>query len=201
MARKIEIVLATRNKKKKKEIAAILKNLPIKLIGLSDFPSFPEVREDAPTFRGNALKKARLAARFTGRLALADDSGLEVKALKGRPGVLSARYAGRQGNYRANNRKLLRDLRGVPFSKRRASFRCLAVLADPKKVIKVVEGKCSGYILGQFRGKRGFGYDPLFYYPPYKKTFAELLPGKKNKVSHRFRAFKKMAGVIEKLIA
>ncbi|MEA3369047.1 MAG: XTP/dITP diphosphatase [Candidatus Ratteibacteria bacterium] len=200
MARKIEIVLATRNKKKQKEIVSILKGLPIKLFSLDNFPSMPPVRENAFTFKGNAVKKAQAAAKFTSRLALADDSGLEVKALGGRPGVFSARYAGKQVTYRANNQKLLKELKGVPFSRRRAAFRCSVVLASPRKIIEVAEGECSGYILTRLRGRRGFGYDPLFYYPPYKKTFAELLPSEKNKLSHRCRALKKMAKVIKTLV-
>ena len=226
MARKIEIVLATRNKKKQKEIVGILKGLPVnpvrssrqkrgappfqkknwltsngvKLLSLDDFPSIPPVRENASTFKGNAVKKAQAVAKFTSKLALADDSGLEVKALGGKPGVFSARYAGKQGSYRANNRKLLKELKGVPFSRRRAAFRCSIVLSGPRKTIKVVEGKCSGYILTRLRGRSGFGYDPLFYYPPYKKTFAELRPSEKNKVSHRYRALEKMVKVIKSLI-
>jgi len=222
MTPKIEIVLATRNKKKQREIINIFKALPltpvkdsrrkrsvrpkqiiskaIRLLSLNDFPSLPPVKEDASTFKENAIKKARTAAAMTGKLALADDSGLEVEVLGGEPGVFSARYAGKQADYQENNLKLLRKLNGVPFSRRRATFRCFIVLANPEKIIKVVEGKCSGYILSEMRGKRGFGYDPLFYYPPYKKTFAELLPGEKNKVSHRYRALIKMARVIEKLV-
>ena len=214
MARKIEIVLATRNKKKQKEIVSILKGLPvnsvrpvrekfsngIKLLSPDDFSSIPPVRENASTFKGNALKKAQAVAKFTSKLALADDSGLEVKALSGRPGVFSARYAGKNCSYQANNQKLLRELKGVPFPRRRAAFRCSVALCSPRKIIKVVEGKCSGYILTRLRGRKGFGYDPLFYYPPYKKTFAELSPAQKNKVSHRYRALKKMAKIIKDLM-
>ena len=199
MAGKIEIVLATRNKKKQKEIVSILKDLPVKLLSLDDFPSIPPIREDASTFKGNALKKAQAVAKFTSKLALADDSGLAVKVLGGRPGVFSARYAGKDCSYQANNQKLLRELKGVPFSKRKATFRCFVALASPKGAIKVVEGKCSGYILTRLRGRKGFGYDPLFYSPPYKKTFAELVPAEKNRVSHRFRALKKIVQVINKL--
>ncbi len=200
MARKIEIVLATRNKKKQKEIVSILKTLPIKLLSLDNFPSIPPVREDAATFKGNAVKKAQAVAKFTSKFALADDSGLVVKALGGRPGVFSARYAGKTCSYRANNQKLLKELKGVPFLRRRAVFRCSVALCSSRKIIKVVEGKCPGYILTRLRGRRGFGYDPLFYYPPYKKTFAELLPAEKNKVSHRSRALKKIAKAIERLL-
>ena len=207
MTPKIEIVLATRNKKKQKEIINIFRSIGpggitskrIKLLSLNDFSSIPPVQEDASTFKGNAIKKARTVANFTGKLALADDSGLEVKVLDGKPGIFSARYAGKWGNYRANNLKLLRELNGVPFSRRQATFRCFVALASPKKIIKVVEGKCSGYILSEMRGERGFGYDPLFYYPPHKKTFAELFPEEKNKVSHRYRALRKIARVISSL--
>ncbi len=200
MASRIEIVLATRNKNKKREIINILRGLPFNILTLDDFPDCPEVKEDGLTFKENAVKKARIVADFTRRFTLSDDSGLEVKALGGEPGVFSARYAGRNGDYRANNLKLLKKLEKVPPSRRQATFHCLMALAGPGEIIKVVEGKCSGYILNELRGQRGFGYDPLFYYPPYRKTFAELLPEEKNKVSHRYRALKKMVKEIKKLI-
>jgi XTP/dITP diphosphohydrolase len=146
------------------------------------------VVEDRDTLEGNARKKAEEIAAATGRLVVADDSGLEVAALDGRPGVFSARYAGPACDYLANNRKLLRELEGVPEERRNAVFRCVIAVARPGQTLFTVEGRVEGRIADAMRGDRGFGYDPVFFHPAAGRTFAEMDPGEKNRLSHRFRA-------------
>ncbi|MCX5715509.1 MAG: ribonuclease PH [Candidatus Omnitrophica bacterium] len=191
-----ELVIATTNRKKKRELLTLLKGLDIKILTLADLKNVPKIKEDRPTFRGNAVKKAVLASRFTKRLTLADDSGLEVKALGGAPGVRSARFAGAAQDDRANIKKLLRLLEDVPLSKRRGRFVCWAALADNGKLIKAVEGYVSGVISFEPKGRFGFGYDPVFYYPPFKKNFAQLKPRVKNRVSHRYKALAKIRKIL-----
>jgi XTP/dITP diphosphohydrolase len=179
----MQLLVATRNAHKLQEIRAIL-NLPgLALSGADEVPGLPEVDEDAPTFEGNALKKARTLAAASGRWTLADDSGLEVDALGGAPGVISARYAGPEASTPANNAKLLRALDGV--KNRRARFRCVLALCAPDGRTWTVEGRCEGKILEAPRGAQGFGYDPLFVPDGYEQTFAELAGGVKNRISHR----------------
>lgn len=191
-----ELVVATKNRKKLEEIRHILRGSGFKVTSLADYPGSPEIREDAPTFRGNAAKKARTIARFTGKLALGEDSGLCVEALGGAPGVRSARFAGRSKDDGKNNRKLLRLLRGKTSLRGRKAYYAAAVaVATPQKLLGVVEGRCPGVIGFEPRGTFGFGYDPLFVIPRYKKTFAELGPRVKHRMSHRFRALQK-AGVL-----
>jgi XTP/dITP diphosphohydrolase len=194
------LVIATRNRDKFGEIAHILSDLSLELLPLSRFPDCPEVVEDRPDFLGNARKKALEVAGHTGLYAVADDSGLEVEALGGRPGVLSSRYSGEKANYRANNEKLLRELAGLPPERRKARFRCVAVLARPGEVITHVDGACEGVITDQPRGDGGFGYDPLFLVPELGKTFAELPAPLKNQISHRARAFRKFAEAVRVLL-
>jgi len=188
----LRLVVATRNANKVREIAPLLGDLAGQLLSLADFPALPEVVEDGATFGANAVKKARAIAALTGLPALADDSGLEVDALGGQPGVRSARYAGAGHDDRANNARLLAELKDVPPAARTARFRCamaLADTADPEGwTLYVREGLCEGVILDAPRGHNGFGYDPLFFYPPLGRTFAELSVAEKNHLSHRARA-------------
>ncbi|MCQ2559392.1 MAG: RdgB/HAM1 family non-canonical purine NTP pyrophosphatase, partial [Clostridia bacterium] len=171
----------------------LLAGLPLEIGSLQDFPDFPGTVEDQPDFQGNAAKKALEAAAFTGCWALADDSGLEVDYLNGLPGVYSARYAGDGHDDAANNAKLLTALQGVPLDRRTARFRCVMVLAAPGRILIQTEGKCEGLIGQALRGEQGFGYDPLFIYPPDGQTFAELGLEIKNKISHRAKALQAMA--------
>lgn len=182
-----KLIIATRNQNKVKEIASVLKNNDIQLVSLNEYPGIPEVIEDGETFVANARKKAEAIFRATGIPALADDSGLEVDYLNGKPGVYSSRFAGERATDAENNQKLLQLLDKVPNDKRTARFRCLMVLIDGKQEM-VIEGKCEGRILTTPRGSNGFGYDPLFYYPELKKSFAEIEMTLKNQISHRGRA-------------
>lgn len=182
------ILLATTNPGKLREVKAVLGELPVRLVGLTDFPDVPEPVEDAPTFEGNARIKALYYAGQTGMWALADDSGLEVDALDGAPGVYSARYAGVDGGDAANNAKLIEALRGTPQERRTARFRCVVVLARPEEVLAVGSGAIEGVIIDEPRGANGFGYDPHFFVPSLGKTTAELPPEHKNRISHRGRA-------------
>lgn len=168
---------------------------------MEEFPGLPEVEEDGATFEQNAVKKARFAAAATCLWALADDSGLEVDYLGGAPGVFSARFAGRGGDDRANNEKLLRLLEGVPLERRTARFRCVVAVASPGGEVYTAEGTCAGVIAFAPRGSGGFGYDPLFYVPHLGKTFAELEPEVKNAVSHRAKALEKARRIIFDLLA
>lgn len=194
------LVLATRNPGKVREIRALLQSLPLEILSLDDFPGLPEVVEDQPDLAGNAAKKAGATARFTGEMALADDSGLEVAALGNRPGVLSARFAGPGADDETNNRFLLSHLLGVPPAGRGALFRCVVALALPRGKIHLVEGNCPGRIAAAPRGAGGFGYDPLFIYEPLGLTFAEMKPEQKNAVSHRGEALRRVRGLLEELL-
>jgi XTP/dITP diphosphohydrolase len=195
-----EIVVATRNKNKVKEIRKILKDLKVKILTLDDFSNIPEIVEDGMTFEENASKKASIISRFTQRLTIADDSGLEVEVLGGKPGVKSSRFAGDKAGYAKNNAKLLRLLKGVPLSKRKAKFVCVISVAKGGRVLNVVRGTCSGRIGFEPKGKTGFGYDPLFISPKYGKTFSELGSKIKNRISHRYKALKKAKVVIKSLL-
>ncbi|MDD5449972.1 MAG: XTP/dITP diphosphatase [Candidatus Omnitrophica bacterium] len=195
-----ELVVATTNKKKKKELVALLKGLNVKILGLDDFKGAPKVREDKKTFKENAIKKAVVLSRFTGRLTLAEDSGLEVSALGGLPGVRSARFAGPSKNDAANIRRLLKMLKGIPFSKRKARFTCFAAIAENGRLIKAVSASVRGVIALEPRGESGFGYDPVFYYPPFKKAFGEVSASRKNKVSHRSRALTKIKKILREVL-
>ena len=184
------IVLASRNKHKIKELRETLSPLGIELKSTYDFPELEEVEEDADTLEGNALKKARYVHEQTGLAALSDDTGLEVDALNGRPGVFSARYAGEDASYQDNVDKLLEELSGVPMERRGAQFRTVAALVTDEGA-QTFEGVCRGIIITKERGSGGFGYDPVFLPAAYKKTFAELDPEIKNEISHRGKAVQK----------
>lgn len=187
----VELLVATKNKGKLREIRELLIGLPVKVTSLADYEALPEIVEDGQTFRQNAVKKALTISRHLGKLTLGEDSGLEVEALDNRPGVYSARYAGEGASDDANNRKLIRALRGLPAEKRVARYRCLAALSDGEKLVGVVSGTCRGQISAAPKGTHGFGYDPLFIIPRYQKTFGELDPAIKATISHRARALKK----------
>jgi XTP/dITP diphosphohydrolase len=193
----MEVVLATRNQGKIREIEAFLKNDDIRVLSLNDFPQAAEVNEKGKTFRENALRKARYAARLTQKLAVADDSGLEVDALDGKPGVFSARFAGENATDDENNEKLLHALKGVLPEKRGASFRCVLALAESLGKEMVIEEECRGVILAEKRGSKGFGYDPVFFFPPLNKTFAQLTKEEKNRVSHRGKALRRLREVLK----
>ena len=196
----MEIVLATRNKKKIEEIKRIIAGLPVSILSLDDYPACPETVEDKDTFEGNAIKKAVDVFRFTGKAALADDSGLEVDALDGAPGVYSARYAGGSGsgNDAKNYEKLLSELRNVAPDKRGAQFVCCMALVLPDGTIHTFVGYVKGSISMEPKGKTGFGYDPVFVPSGYEQTFAEMTGNEKDKLSHRGEAIEKMAEFIKK---
>ena len=183
------LVLGTHNIKKRREIEEILGDLGLTLQDLSLYPNAPDVVEDGDTFEANARKKATETAKAVGHWTLGEDSGLVVPALGGRPGVYSARYAGKQGDDAANNQKLLAELAPFPPEKREAYYVCTAALADPAgQIHAVVEGRCYGRIVSDYRGGGGFGYDPLFLVPEYHQTFGELSSRVKHALSHRGRA-------------
>ncbi len=196
----MEIVLATRNQNKVKELKAILKGLNLKFLTLQDFPDMPDIVEDGKTFEENAVKKAKEIARITGKIALADDSGIEVQALNNAPGVYSARFAGEKAADSANNKKLLGLLKDIPLKKRKARFVCVIAIAEPEGRVYTTEGELKGVIALKFAGKRGFGYDPLFIVPRYKKTVAQLSAGVKNRISHRSKALRKSKGILKQLL-
>lgn len=187
-----EVVLATRNRHKGEELSALLEGLNIRIRTLADFPDAPEVIEDGSTCGENAVKKAVEIARATGLPAVADDTGLEVDALEGRPGVYAARYAGEQATYEDNCRKLLGELAGVPRDRRTARFITVAALALPDGTHQTTTGVLDGVIAEQPAGSRGFGYDPVFYVPELGRTLAELTAEGKNRLSHRAKAFRRM---------
>lgn len=183
------LVVGSRNRKKREEILEILGDLGLDLRDLTSWPDAPEVVEDGATFAENARKKAVELARYLGHWVLGEDSGLVVPALNGRPGVYSARYAGKHGDDAANNARLLAELAPLPDDRRAAYYVCTAALADPSGEVRgVVEGRCCGVILRAARGNGGFGYDPLFLIPEYHRTFGELSPRVKHALSHRARA-------------
>lgn len=188
----MKLVIASGNPKKREELETLLAELDVELLSLNDFPQAPEVVEDGTTFEQNARKKAREIAIYTGEYAMADDSGLCVDALDGRPGVRSARYAGPNPTKRKLCSKLLAEMEGVPDEDRGAAFHCCAVLASPEGHIEfTVSDECEGSITRQMRGEHGFGYDPVFYTEDFGKTFAELEAGEKHSVSHRGRALQR----------
>jgi XTP/dITP diphosphohydrolase len=196
---KHSIVLATRNKHKVEEINHILKNADVEVLSLNDFKNVPEVVEDGETLRENAVKKACVVAKATKSWALADDTGLEVDYLARAPGVYSARFAGPGCSYKDNNVKLLKLMKGVPGKERTARFRCVIAVCNPNGDVITVDGSIEGVIMDMEKGKKGFGYDPVFYVPAYKKTFAELDLAIKNRISHRGKAVRKARKLIEQL--
>lgn len=196
----MKVVLATRNDHKVREMLDILKDLrEIEFLPLKQFPDSPEVLENGETLRANAILKAQHAADSTGLLSLAEDTGLEIDALEGRPGVRSARFAGEQASYEQNVDKVLRLLQGAPERERGARFRCVVAIAEPGSSPHLFEGVCQGRILSQRRGTGGFGYDPIFQPDGYRESFAKMKPELKNRISHRARALEKARSCLEEL--
>ena len=183
-----ELVVATRNQGKIRELELLLQGVVAKVVPIGSFPDIPDVVEDGATFTENAVKKARSAAEATGLPALADDSGLVVNALGGRPGVFSARFADEGAGDTANNLKLLRELAGIPTSGRTAAFHCVLAFSLPDGTCRTFEGRLPGNILEEPQGDGGFGYDPLFLVPEYGQTLAQLSLEIKNRISHRGKA-------------
>ena len=195
------LVVGTRNPKKREEILEILGDQGLELRDLTRYPDAPEVVEDGTTFEENARKKAAELARHLGEWVLGEDSGLVVPGLNGRPGVYSARYAGKQGDDAANNATLLAELAPLPDKPYPAYYVCSVALADPQGEVRAVaEGRCHGLIVDQLRGTGGFGYDPLFLIPEYHRTFGELSARVKHALSHRGRALAKMRPLLRDLL-
>lgn len=193
------ILIATKNRGKLREVQNILAGLPVVWATLDQFLDLPDAVEDADTFAGNAERKAMHYARSTGLWTLADDSGLEVDALGGAPGVYSARYAGRQGDDAANNAKLIAQLAGVPAQQRTARFRCAIALAGPAGILATACGSFEGQIVDVPQGTNGFGYDPHFFVPELGMTAAQLSREQKNRISHRAQALSAIRPYINRL--
>ncbi len=185
-----KLVVATRNRGKIKEIQALLEGMVESVICSADIDGFSDTVEDGVTFEENALKKAREAALFTGLPALADDSGLVVDALNGRPGVYSARFAGDGAGDEANNVQLLKELKNIESDRRQAAFVCVLAFVTPNGVERIFAGRVGGQVLTVPRGSEGFGYDPLFLVAGFNRTMAELDLAEKNSISHRGQAFR-----------
>jgi XTP/dITP diphosphohydrolase len=199
----VELLVATTNPDKFAEVQAYLKTLPLRIFSLASLDNPPTVVEDGRTFEENALKKARVLAEFSHTLTLADDSGLEVDALNQAPGIYSARYCGEEGNDERNNEKLLKEMATIPEGKRTARFVCALALCAPRSQgIKewTVRESCEGQIAFTLKGINGFGYDPLFFYPPFGKTFGEIDRESKATVSHRGKALRKLAEILPSLV-
>jgi XTP/dITP diphosphohydrolase len=194
-----ELVLATRNRHKATELIQLLGGLGVTIRTLDEFPEAPEVVEDGNTCEANAVKKACAIAEYTGLPAVADDTGLEVDALGGRPGVYAARYAGEGATYEDNCRKLLRELMDIPREQRTARFLTVAALALPLDGTQVARGTLDGLITEEASGTAGFGYDPVFLIPELGMTLAQLSADQKNRISHRAKAFTKMREIVKRL--
>lgn len=192
------LVLATKNEDKKKELLSLLADTQWDIVTLNDFPDMPDVIEDADTFEGNAIKKAKETSLHTGLIALGDDSGLMVDALNGAPGVYSARYSGEDATYQSNRDLLLKNMEGIVFEERQAQFLCYMALVKGKEVLSLVNGVCEGLIAEKYQGSKGFGYDPLFYVPSEHKTFAAMRSQDKNAISHRGKALQQIKVFINK---
>lgn len=192
----MELIVATRNPGKLKEIRALLEPLDVVVRGVAEFPDLPEIVEDGDTFAANAEKKATTIARLTGHLTLADDSGLEVFALENAPGIHSARYAGADAEDAANNRKLLVALATTPPAQRGAAFVCVMALCAPDGQCRTFAGRLAGSIIDVSRGTEGFGYDPLFVVEGSQRTLAEIPLDEKNRISHRAQALAQVAAVL-----
>lgn len=195
------ILIATRNRGKVNEIRDLVAGLPVKFVSLDDIPDAPDVIEDGATFEENALKKARVTAKSTGLTTIADDSGLCVDALGGRPGVLSARYGSEGATDEEKCLRILEELCNVPDSKRTARFVCALALIEPDGVEHLFVESCEGRIIQELRGSQGFGYDPIFLYEPAGLTFAEMDLEAKNRVSHRGRALRRLADYLAEIAA
>ncbi len=194
----MKIVLATRNNDKIDEIEDLLINIDAEIFALDDFNDLPEIIEDGTSLKENAYKKAKITFEKTGILSLADDTGLEVDALDGKPSVYSSRFAGENASYADNVNNLLKLMEGVPNEQRTARFRCIiSIVGDG--IAEFAEGVCGGVITDQKRGDNGFGYDPVFLVPQYNRTFSEMSREKKNEISHRGIALKKAKAILKKI--
>lgn len=191
----IDIVLATHNKDKQAELSKALNFKGVNILSLLDFPDIGEIIEDGKTLKDNALIKANTVYKITGLPSISDDTGLEIAALNGEPGVYSARYAGENCSYLDNVNKVLHMMSGVPFSSRRAQFKTVMAFVSDKTEL-VSEGSVKGLITEELKGIGGFGYDPVFYIPGMMKTFAEMSIEEKNKISHRGKATKNMISLL-----
>ncbi len=198
MKKSITLVIATRNKGKTLEIKDLLKGFPVDIKNLDDFGPIPPLKEDGNTFDENAYQKASFAARILGLPALADDSGLLVEALGGAPGIHSARYAGENASDEQRYLKLLDEMQGE--SNRKAAFECVISIAVPTGPALTYEARCRGLITESPAGSNGFGYDPIFFYPPLNKTFAQLIREEKSRVSHRGKAFAELKDEFDKVL-
>jgi XTP/dITP diphosphohydrolase len=197
---KYEVVLGSRNHGKIAELRSLLKGLPLRVLSFLDFPDLPVVEEDGKSFRQNAEKKAKAIAKATGRIAIADDSGLEVDWLDGAPGVWSARFAGEKATDRDNSRKLLKLLDGVSWEQRNARFVCVICASDPRGRTVSAEGVCEGMISFEMRGTHGFGYDPVLIPKGHRMTMAEMEADQKNRVSHRADAMNKFRVIFKEFV-
>jgi XTP/dITP diphosphohydrolase len=194
----IILVIATRNKGKTLEIKDLLKDFPVDIKNLNDFGPIPHIEEDGETFEENAYKKASFAARILGLPALADDSGLIVDALNNAPGIHSARYAGENATDEQRYLKLLDEMKGK--TNRKAAFECVISVAVPTGAALTYEARCEGIISEEPAGSNGFGYDPVFFYPPYQKTFAQITRNEKNRISHRGKALAELKTEFDKVL-
>ena len=186
----MKLIIATHNSDKEKELKSVLDDFPVDVISLYQFPEIGEIEETGSTLYENAKLKADTVNKITNLPCLGDDTGLEVDALEGAPGVYSSRYAGENVSYEDNVAKLLREMSSTPYEKRTARFRTIIFYTDGEREL-YTQGEIKGYITKEQRGKNGFGYDPVFYIPDVKKTMAELTPAEKNKLSHRGQAMRK----------
>ena len=200
MVKTTTILVATTNQGKLREVRAVLAGLPVRLTGLDEHPRWPVAVEDGDTFEANAVIKAQHYAALYGGYVLADDSGLEVDALSGAPGLRSARYAGEDANAQANNAKLTEALRDVPVERRTARFRCAVALVSGSRVLATAHGTFEGVIVDTPAGKNGFGYDPHFFVLDHNLTVAQLSPETKNRISHRGQALRNIRPAIEKIL-
>ncbi|MFG6493957.1 XTP/dITP diphosphatase [Fictibacillus sp. UD] len=192
----MKILIATKNKGKVKEFQSMFENLGCEILSLSDIEGSPDVEETGTTFEENAILKAETISQQMNIPVIADDSGLEIDALEGKPGVYSARYAGLQKSDEDNMNKVLAELQNVPETQRSARFVCALAFARPNKKTIVVKGECEGEILREKRGSQGFGYDPIFFVPELNRSMAELAKEEKNKISHRAVALMKLKNLI-----
>lgn len=195
----MKLILATKNKDKVKEIRALLEDLDIEVLSATDFPELPDVLEDGSSLEENAVKKAKVIHQQTGYFALADDTGLEVDALDGKPGVFSSRFAGENASYSENVTKLLQLLKNIDDSQRTARFRTVAAFVGDG-ILETFEGVCEGMIIRERRGDKGFGYDPVFFVPEVGLTFAEMDAAQKNLISHRGKALQKFKDFLREFL-
>jgi XTP/dITP diphosphohydrolase len=194
------LVIATRNAKKLHELKRYLRSVRADVVSLEGFDKTPRIVENGRTFKENAAKKAIIISKFVKGLAIGDDSGLAVRALGGDPGIRSSRFAGSSKSDKANNRKVLKLLEGVPLNKRQAKFVCAIAIADNGKIVRLIEEDCKGLIAFEEKGSYGFGYDPMFLVPKYGKTFGQLGLKVKDKMSHRSKALKKARAFLGKYL-